>query len=89
MQKFCNGDITRTEAASALGVSERTINRRMAELRMRRTTRKERADLTRHAKAELRRMVIGMKPTEAAQMAGVTLRTIYRWQRRKNRKIQE
>ena len=83
LEKVCAGDVDREAAALELGISVRTVNRWMSDYGMKRVTRDERASVRRETKTQLRELIEGMSPREAADAAGVSLRTIYRWQNQK------
>ena len=80
LRHVCEGKVSRGTAAQALGVTPRTVNRWMKKRKLRRATRIDRAAAKRIAKQNLRDFVAGMEPEEASKIAGVSLRTIYRWQ---------
>ena len=83
LEKVCDGSVTRGLAAAALGISPRTVNRWLKRHGMKKTTRTQRAEHKRKAKKELRALVAGMEPKEAAELAEVSVRTVYRWHEEK------
>ena len=80
LTSVCEGHINRQEAATLMRVSVRTVNRRMKAYNMKRITRAARTAAKKELKARLRALTADMEPEEAASAAGVSVRTIYRWQ---------
>jgi transposase len=86
LRAIAAGEISRTDAAERLGVSERTVNRKMKEAEVERPPSPAHAARAAAAsrRAERKENAAGVRdgeltPEQAAENADVHVRTIYRW----------